>query len=412
MHEHFDISVYAKILSVRKAYPFEFALLIMRFFTFSYTIGTITMLTLAGYPFFHAGTVASVLAISVLVFGPVVSHAIDRHGQSKVLPFACGLVVIGSLIIIADVLFDGPSIPLYIGAILMGFTPTPGALARTRWTYLIETDEEVGATVDLQSVYAYEGILDDLGFTLGPPISIAIAAVSVPVAGVVASTLCYALGVIVLVNAKASEPTVGWGVEQKSDDRTQRKSAFTLSPIVRIVFCMMLCVGAFFGIFDAATLALAQLTDDTPLASLYLTLSGVISMAGGFVFGMIRNAPSKAKLLIITAVLIGASYACMMFVDSMLTLFIFGLFASIFYAPFLISENAAVESAVPPTHLTEALTWITIGANCGLAFGPTLAGLLLDEFGVTIAFSCGALFAIFIPIIALAFKRLIYRDVN
>jgi MFS family permease len=147
-------------------------------------------------------------------------------------------------------------------------------------------------------------------------------------------------------------------------------------------------------------------------ASVYLTLSGVISMAGGFVFGMLRNTPSKARLLIVTAVLVGVAYACMVFVDSMLTMFVFGLIASVFYAPFLISENAAVESAVPPTHLTEALTWITIGANCGLAFGPTLAGLLLDEFGVTIAFSCGALFAIFIPIIALAFKRLIYRDVN
>ena len=412
MHEHLDISVYAKVLRVRKAYPFEFALLIMRFFTFSYTIGTITMLTLSGYAFLQAGTVASVLAISVLVLGPIVSRAIDQHGQSKVLPVACSIVVVGSVIIIADVLFEGPLPLLYIGAVLMGFTPVPGALARTRWTYLIETDEEVGRQVDLQGVYAYEGILDDLGFTLGPPISIAIAAVSVPVAGVVASTLCYALGAIILVRAKASEPTVGWGVEAKPDQPKQKKSAFVLSPIVRIVFCMMLCVGAFFGVFDTATLALAQQTDQTALASVFLTLSGVLSMAGGFVFGMLRNPPSRARLLIITAVLIGVTYACMAFVDSMLTLFIFGLIASVFYAPFLISENAAVEAAVPPTHLTEALTWITTGANCGLAFGPTLAGFLLDGFGIAAAFSCGAIFAICIPIIVLIFRRIIYRDVR
>ncbi|MDO5117311.1 MAG: MFS transporter [Eggerthellaceae bacterium] len=412
MAKRFDISVYAKILSVRKAYPFDFALLIMRFFTFSYTIGSVAMLTLAGFPFLQAGAVASVLAISVLILGPFVSRQIDRHGQSKVLPIACSVVVIGSFVIIADVLFDGPLALLYIGAVLMGFTPVPGALARTRWTYLIETDEDVASTVDLQSVYAYEGILDDLGFTLGPPISIAIAAVSVPVAGAVVSTVCYALGAIVLVRSKDSEPTLGWGVEERIDEAVQKKSAFTLSALVRIVFFMMLCVGAFFGIFDSATLALAQQTDETALASVYLTLSGVISMVGGFVFGMIRNAPSKAKLLIITSILVGVAYACMTFVDSMLSMFVIGLIASIFYAPFLISENAAIESAVPSTHLTEALTWVTTGANCGLAFGPTLAGFLIDGFGVTAAFSCGAFFAICIPIIVLVFRRIVYRDVR
>ncbi|MBE6464083.1 MAG: MFS transporter [Eggerthellaceae bacterium] len=412
MAKRFDISVYAKILSVRKAYPFDFALLVMRFFTFSYTIGNVAMLTLAGFPFLQAGAVASVLAISVLALGPIVSREIDRHGQSKILPIACSIVVAGSIIIIADVLFDGPLALLYLGAVLMGCTPTPGALARTRWTYLIETDDDVASTVDLQSVYAYEGILDDLGFTLGPPISIAIAAVSVPVAGAATSTICYALGAIILIRSKDSEPSIGWGIEAKTEQATQKRSAFTLSALVRIVFFLMLCVGAFFGIFDSATLALAQQTDETALASLYLTLSGVVSMAGGFVFGMIRNTPSKAKLLIITAILLGATYACMVFVDSMLTLFIFGLVASIFYAPFLISENAAIESAVPSTHLTEALTWITTGANCGLAFGPTLAGFLVDEFGVTVAFSCGALFAICIPIIVLLFRQIVYRDVH
>ena len=412
MAKHFDIGVYGKILSVRKAYAFEVAALAMRFYTFSFSIGTITMLTLAGYPFFQAGTVASVLAISGLVFGPIVSRAIDRHGQSKVLPVACSIVVLGSVIVIAGVLLDGPDIPLYIGAILMGFSPTPGALARTRWTYLIETDPEVGEIIDLRSAYAYEGILDDLGFTLGPPTSIAISAAIAPVAGVVTTTVCYALGALVLIRAKGSEPEVGWGVDAEAAQSNRKRSVLTFSPLVRIVFAMMLCVGAFFGIFDSATIALAQQTDQTPLASVFMMLSGAISMFGGFVFGMLRNTPSRARLLIITAILVGCGYACMVFIDSIVSLFVIGLIASVFYAPFLISENAAVESAVPPTHLTEALTWIHIGGTCGMAFGPTLGGFLLDEFGITAAFSCGAIFGIAIPIIALLFRKVIYREVR
>ena len=227
MAKHFDIGVYGKILSVRKAYAFEVAALAMRFYTFSFSIGTITMLTLAGYPFFQAGTVASVLAISGLVFGPIVSRAIDRHGQSKVLPVACSIVVLGSVIVIAGVLLDGPDIPLYIGAILMGFSPTPGALARTRWTYLIETDPEVGETINLRSAYAYEGILDDLGFTLGPPTSIAISAAIAPVAGVVTTTVCYALGALVLIRAKGSEPEVGWGVDAEAAQSNRKRSVLT-----------------------------------------------------------------------------------------------------------------------------------------------------------------------------------------
>ena len=49
------------------------------------------------------------------------------------------------------------------------------------------------------------------------------------------------------------------------------------------------------------------------------------------------------------------------------------------------------------------------GSICGLAFGPTLGGALIDQLGTTASFGFGAVLAVMVPVIAFACLPLLKR---
>ena len=127
---------------------------------------------------------------------------------------------------------------------------------------------------------------------------------------------------------------------------------------------------------------------------------------------MVRITSSPSKQLIVAACLIGFSYAFMIIVCDVVSLYIVSCLASLFYAPFLIVCNSACERAVPGKRLTESITLMNAGCTFGLAVGPTVAGVLLDGFGWHLAFIAGGVLALAIPATALLCRKLIMRDVR
>lgn len=177
--------VYKKVLRVREAYPFDIACLLMRFFGSMLNIGVVTMITLSGYSFLTAGLSSSLIALSIFVVTPRVSKRIDERGQSAVVPKAAAMSLLGLVVLIANVALHGPVWPLFVGALLVGFFPSPQAMARARWTYLIRSGRLGETAPDLRTMFSYESVLDDMAFIFSPSISIALAAAIAPVAGMV-----------------------------------------------------------------------------------------------------------------------------------------------------------------------------------------------------------------------------------
>ena len=202
--------VYKKVLSVREAYPFDIACLLMRFFGSMLNIGVVTMITLSGYSFLTAGLSSSLIALSIFVVTPRVSKRIDERGQSAVVPKAAAVSLLGLVVLIANVALHGPVWPLFVGALLVGFFPSPQAMARARWTYLIRSGRLGEAAPDLRTMFSYESVLDDMAFIFSPSISIALAAAIAPVAGMVCGGVAFAVGVVLLCTAKSTEPHPGW----------------------------------------------------------------------------------------------------------------------------------------------------------------------------------------------------------
>lgn len=443
-----DPGVYKAVLSVRRAYPFDVACLLMRIYGYMMNIGTVTMLTLSGYSFFIAGLVSSVIAIMIFVVAPRIGKMVDERGQSKVIPIFVLINMIGLTGMLVTVSIHGPIWMLFASGALMGSLPNSQALARARWTYLLRTKQLGEDAPNIRTVFSYEGILDDLGFMFSPSLSIFLATVITPIAGLFVGGVLFAIGSIILCLAKSSEPVPGWSVPEEglSENRALEKRAsreseeplldasdagagkrktpshistydkdegiFRKYPVVRVLFALMLFLGSFFGVFDTTVVAFAEDLGDPNIASGVLMLSAVVSIAMGFIFGMVRITSPASKQLIVAACLIGFSYAFMMIVDDVVILYIVSCVASLFYAPFLIVCNSACERAVPGKRLTESITLMNAGCTFGLAVGPTVAGVLLDGFGWHLAFIAGGVLALAIPATALLCRKLIMRDVR
>lgn len=418
--------VYKKVLAVRQAYSFDIACLLMRFFGSMLNIGVVTMITLSGYSFLTAGLSSSLIALSIFVVTPRVSKRIDERGQSAVVPKAAAVSLAGLVILVANVALHGPAWPLFVGALLVGFYPSPQAMARARWTYLIRSGRLGEAAPDLRTMFSYESVLDDAAFIFSPSISIALAAAISPVAGMVTGGVAFAVGVVLLCTSRSTEPVPGWGdggagaasaaAEVEGEpavvaEQPPRKSLLATSAAVRVLFVTYAFAGSFLGLFDTATVSLSEDLHSPDFAGAVLMASGAVSMIMGFLFGMVRLRAPLPKQFVVAACAVGLSFGTMFLIDSAPTLMLVALLGAATYAPLLIVANSVCERAVPDARLTEAITWLNAGYTCGAAFGPTVAGAIIDTFGTMASFKVGTVLCLGMPVTAILCYRIVKRNI-
>ena len=397
-----DFSGYKKVLSMREAYRFDLGTGFMRCFQFIITIGTISMLTMAGYSTLEAGTVASVTSLSIFVISPRVSKRIDEKGQSAVLPKAIGMTTLGLVVLLANVALGGPSWLCYPVAVLIGFLPSGPSLARTRWTYLVQTGRLGDDPPELKTIYAYEGVIEDIVFMAAPAIAVALSSSVAPIAGMMFGGILLVAGTALTISSKSTEPDAAWRAQMvaasakdadRGDAPIKRRSMFIESAAVRMLFISNLMSGMLFGSFDTTTIAFTQSIGQPTAASLVFMLSAVFSMVIGLVFGMLRLKATRRVQYTVAAILFGSFWSLVVFVDGLGLLYVIVCISSLMYAPFLISGNALCEQAVPPERLTESLTWLNTGIICGLAIGPTISGAIIDAMGAIAGYDFAAAMA-------------------
>lgn len=286
-----DFKVYRAILVVRAARRFDAACLLMRMYGYMMNIGTVAMLSLAGYSFLESGLVSSVIALAIFLIGPRLGKLVDEKGQSRVVPVAAIVSLTGLIVLLSAVYVHGPVWILFLAAVFVGCIPSAQALSRARWVYLLRTGKLGSSAPPVTTIFSYEGILDDVGFMIAPALSIFLASTFTPIAGLAVGGVCFLAGTILLVLSKDTEPKPGWreqvnnAVEADKTDKADgsregkvesaaelselpsSKSLFRTSGMVRILFILMLLLGAFFGTFDTTTVAFAEGLGDANIAS-------------------------------------------------------------------------------------------------------------------------------------------------
>jgi hypothetical protein len=168
--------------------------------------------------------------------------------------------MIGLAILLATTHFGLPFWLNYIAAPLIIPSASPAMAAHVGRT---SSPPASGQSAPLlKTAYAYENILEDVAFMVGPAAVIAVSAALVPAAGC-SSAHRFCIGTVLLLSSKTRNPC---RLEPQTDGSAKKVSVLRTSPVVCVLFGnMVLFVRV--GAFDASAITYTESIDAPVLAS-------------------------------------------------------------------------------------------------------------------------------------------------
>jgi MFS family permease len=342
-----------------------------------------------------AGAVSATLALVNAGAAPAIARLVDRHGQRAVLAPAVALHAAGLCLFVALVSAGAPTWTYFVSAAAAGlFGPSIGSLVRARWGHVLGRDPR------LHTAYAYESVLDELIFVLGPLLVTVLATRVRPQAGVLTAVLLLVAGSAALLAHRASEPPAAHGHEEGHPSALR-------SPGLPVLMLVMVFVGGVFGAVEISAVAFADEAGHRALAGPLLACYAGGSMVAGLLFGAVRWVVSARRRLLLGATAMTVTVTTLPWVDQAGVLAGCLFLAGLGIAPTLISGFSLVERMVPAGTVTEGLTWATTGLIVGFSTATWLSGRLVDLEGVGPAFTVATASGLCALVVcALAFRRL------
>jgi MFS family permease len=236
---------YQDIFRAPGSFAFSASGLIARLPVAMITLGIVTMLSQTHGTYWLAGAVSAAFALSNALIAPQISRFIDRYGQRRVLPPVTTITILALMALIVSARYGAPSWVLFLFAILAGFMPSISAMVRARWTEIYRD------TPKLHTAFALESVVDEIIYMLGPILSIGLSVVLFPEAGPLAATLFLAVGTLLFIAQKSTEPPV------HVQDKSKGASVIRLRPLQWIVLTLI-AIGAIFGTAEVTAIAFAE----------------------------------------------------------------------------------------------------------------------------------------------------------
>lgn len=336
-------------------------------------IGIITMLVQQTGLYWLAGSVAGTFTLANALIGPHVSKLVDQRGQRRVLPFVTAFSIGMLLALIIAVYMRAPAILLFSLAALAGTMPSMPAMIRARWTQLFRGKPQ------LHTAFSLDTVLTELAFIIGPPLAIGLSVSFFAEAGPLVAVLLLVVGVTAFLMQRHTEPKVVVGIRRSA-------SSTLLIPGVRTIVLALLAMGVIGGAVDVAVVAFANAQGWPASASFILAAYALGSMIAGLTFGALRiSLPIEKQFFI--GVLITAVTAVLPILSPDVYILSGMLFvAGMSFAPTMVVVMNLGTIIVPPSRITEGLTWMTTGISIGVALGGVLAGLVIDVYGAQAGF--------------------------
>jgi MFS family permease len=332
----------------------------------------------------YAGLLSALLAVTSGLVSIVTSRWADRVGQGLVLRILAISYAAFLTSFTMSILIDAPRVVQIILIIVSGAsTPAIGSYVRARWTHISVSPSmtRVG--------FAWESILDEAVFTVGPVLTTTIAfSVGLPTPLFLAAALVLA-GSFGLSLAKRSTPPAHAHPEQ----RVSMVAVVRLPGLISLVVAAI-GMGLVFGSVDVAVVAFTAGQGTPQFAGVVLATFAAASMVGGITYGA-RAWPgplhvhARVAAVALTAVALTLPLAT---TNAVLTILI--ALAGFSVAPGLIGIFSLASRLVPRAHLTEGLTWTNSGLSAGFALGTAAAGVVIDVYGARAGLALAAIGAL------------------
>lgn len=394
---------YLEILRRPGAARFTAAAFIARIPISMVALGIVLMVSELRGSYALAGIVAAAYTISSALLNPMGSRAVDRWGQMRVVRILVAVHAISLLLLAWASVAGAGSVALVALAVISGSTqPATGALVRARWAHVL------GSDMRLRTAFAFEGVLDELIFVIGPPLATFLAvALSAP-APVVASAVLVSIGATLLLVQRGTEPPAA-GTHRSGSGHPLRRTG------VVPVLIVLVAIGGVFGSVDVATVALADESGQRAAAGLILAAYAAGSMASALVLGSRSATASDDRLprrLLVASLALLVVTLPLLLRPSLLALGLLVLLAGLAVSPVLITGFSLVEALVLPAQITEGLSWAISAIGLGVAASAAGTGWLVDRAGPQAGFLVTLGSALLVAAVALAGRGRVRRGVR
>lgn len=389
-------TTYGDLLRTPGAAAFSAAALVGRMPISMLGIGTVLLVEDRRGSYALAGAVSAAYALGLAAFSPLVSRAVDRYGQARVLPLALAAHATGLVALLLLTEAGAPAVLLLLAAVLTGGALPPlGSCVRARWGALLTAR---GRDAEAPAAFALESVADEVVFVAGPLLVVTLATALDPVAGLLAALGLGALGTLALAAQRATQPAAHTG------DGPRRPSALRLGG-VRTLAASMVFVGVVFGSAEVVMVAFGDERGSETGSGLLLALVAVGSAVAGLAYGARTWRTPLPRRFVLALAGLAVGVVPLLLAPGLLTMAPAALLAGIAISPTLIASFALVDGLVAADARTEGFTWLNSGLGVGVAAGSALGGAVADEAGARPGFLVCVVGALLALAVAAAWRR-------
>ena len=368
---------YGEVLRTPGALAFSLSGLVARLPISMFGLAIVLAITELGGSYGQAGLITGIALVAHAAGAPVQARLADRYGQRAMLwpvltIHTAGLVTV---MILTPAVADGRSQIAYIGVVVVtGFTlPQVSALVRARWARLHS------AAPHLHTAYAWESVMDEVIFVVGPIVAVTAATAVHGLAGLGAIAIFTVAGGFTFAAQRSTEPPVRTRTPGSPKDPLP---VLTLTWMV-VAFTFM---GAIFGSVEVATVAFTEALGAKQVSGLALAVFAAGSLVAGVITGAITWRTTARRRFVVGQGALALAILPLAFIDSIGLLLPAMFIAGFGISPTLITGFSMVQAEVSPSRLTEGLAWISTALGIGVAIGAAVAGPVVERVGASEAF--------------------------
>jgi predicted MFS family arabinose efflux permease len=266
------------------------------------------------------------------------------------------------------------------------------SMIRARWTQLFRGKPQ------LHTAFSLDTVLTELAYIVGPPLAIGLSVSFFAEAGPLVAVGLLAVGVTAFLLQRQTEPKVVVGNKSHT-------GSTLLIPGVRTIVLALLAMGAIGGSIDVAVVAFANAQGWPASATFILAAYALGSLIAGLTFGALRVSLLIEKQFLIGILVTAVTGVLPVFSPGVYFLSAMLFIAGISFAPTMVVVMKLGTIIIPPSRITEGLTWMTTGISIGVALGGMLAGLVIDAYGARAGFGVAIGAGLMMVVVVLAGVR-------
>jgi len=366
---------YRRVLALPGALAFSTSGLVARLPISMVSLGIVLLVSSRTGSYGLAGAVSASYLIANAVFAVPQGRMTDRLGQGPVLLWTILVFAVAlALMMWAVESHWATPTPHVFAAVAGAAMPQVGSCVRARWSQLVRDKR------DLQTAFAFEAVVDETVFMLGPMLVTLLATIVHPLAGLATALVAGLSGTLVLVGLRGTEPPANGA--NGSHSTTTPMGWSVLGPLVVASFGM----GALFGGVEVSTVAFSDELGAKVAAGPLLGVFALGSLLSGVIAGAVSWKSINATRFRWGMLALALSMTPLPFVHNVALMAVVLFVAGFAISPTLIAGVAWVEETVPSNRLTEGISILTTGLGAGVAPGAAMAGIVIDRSGASTSY--------------------------